>query len=330
MKKTLVFENTYFSLFVFLLYDKNWKSYDYLLWGNRFDHDFVEHFSTYVNVLDASHKAIPRLITKSSKSLVKYYLDKLNLRNIVKEYDTCIGNVRELNDPFISINRVQIDDGVGTTQFELINGPKKSSYFSSLLNIIVLRERIKISKTSKFLLTKNIEVNSDYSRKCAIMDMNEKWAELSESEKKEILSVFRVSFEDFEEINRESAILFTQPFSENRSDYSEIDKINGYKELIASHNISEDKLIIKPHPAEKTNYIKHFPRSTVIRPSFPAELMPLLGVNVDKVLSVATNAGECFKGSCNLIYYSKGAGYFNFPVSLMNKLNSMELESWKK
>ncbi|MEZ9862458.1 hypothetical protein BCT07_04395 [Vibrio breoganii] len=330
MKKTLVFENTYFSLFVFFLYDKNWKSYDYLLWGNRFDHDFVEHLSNYVNVLDYSYQSIPRLITKSSKSFIQYYKDKRNLCHVVREYDNCIGNVRELNNPVISVNRVQIDDGVGTTHFELINGPKKLSYFSSLLKLIFLREPVKIEKTNKFILTKKINVTEGYRDKCSTLNMNERWSLLPDSEKKEILSIFRVSIEDFEEITGESAILFTQPFSENRSDYSEDDKVKGYKELVESYSISESNLIIKPHPAEKTNYAEKFPESIVIRPSFPAELMPLLGVNVDKVLSVATNAAECFKGNCNLIFYSKGASYFNFPESLKNKLNAMELESWKK
>ncbi|GEA61389.1 glycosyltransferase family 52 [Vibrio comitans] len=321
MKKTLVFENTYFSLFVFFLYDENWKNYDYLLWGNRFDHDFVKHLSTYVNVLEQSYQSIPRLITKSSHSLSKYYSDKVKLRRIINKYDACIGNVREINDPFTSVDRVQIDDGTGT-HLELVNGPKKKSSFFAFFSF---REGVKISRTSKFILTKQFESHSDYRKKCEFINIRDEWNKKTESDKKELLNIFGVSYEDFSYINNSSSILFTQPLSENRSDYSELDKINGYKHLINMHGIKEKDIIIKPHPAEKTDYSHYFPNATIIKSNFPAELIALLDVKLDKVLSVTTTAGECFKGNCNLVYYAKGADFFNFPESVANRLNSMDL-----
>ncbi|ANO31841.1 hypothetical protein A6E01_00880 [Vibrio breoganii] len=324
MKKTLVFENTYFSLFVFFLYDKNWKSYDYLLWGNRFDHDFVEHLSNYVNVLEYSYQSIPRLISKSSHSLLKYYSDKIELRNIFKNYDVCIGNVREINDPYISVTRIQIDDGTGT-HLELINGPKRKSTLFSIFDYLSFKESVKIRRSKEFILTKNIESHADYRDRCNFIDIKSEWEKRTQSEREELLSIFRVSYDDFSYINGSSSILFTQPFSENRSDYLESDKVNGYRHIINMHGIKEKDIIIKPHPAEKTDYSLYFPDATIIKSSFPAELIALLGFNLDKVLSVATTAGECFKGSCNLIYYAKGAKFFNFPESVANRLNSMDL-----
>ncbi|WP_415668919.1 glycosyltransferase family 52, partial [Vibrio rarus] len=135
-----------------------------------------------------------------------------------------------------------------------------------------------------------------------------------------ILNFFDVKISDFNQINNSFSVLFTQPFSESRIDYSENSKIEGYKQILCKLGISEKLLVIKPHPAEKTRYRDYFPDSIIIESTFPAELMPLLGVKVNKVVTVTSSAAKSFEGKCDEIIHTKADDCFNFPKKLADGL----------
>lgn len=325
MKNKLIFENTYYSLFLYTLYDPNWKVQDYLLWGDRFTTEAVEHMSLHINVLSTSFSYMPRVIPKLNKDPINYFKRKIEQKNIFKKYPTCIGNVREINNWLITIKRIQIDDGSGTWN-ELIKGPKSRTKLDVLSQGLVLKEANKIQRTDKFILSKNINALEKFKSKIKVIDLFSLWNDKTSKEQKDILSLFDVNYQNFINITEDFCILFTQPWSESRNDYSEQDKIDGYKHYVESLGIDFNKLVIKPHPAEKTDYALHFPGALVIKASFPAELMPILGVTVDKVLTVTSTAGNCFKGHCSEILYAKGSHFFNFPADLVSWLNKVHIE----
>ncbi|MGR5143460.1 glycosyltransferase family 52 [Photobacterium sp. DNB23_23_1] len=324
-KKKIVFENTYFSLFIYVLLDDDWQNSDYIFWGNRFTLNCVERMANTVNVLECSYRYFPRVIPKLNKAPVQYFKRKLEQTQIFRNYDVCVGNAREINNPLINIARVQIDDGVGT-HVELANGPKKKGFLSGFLSRLVLKESTKISKIEKYYLSRDLEVKAEFKEKIAVLDLNTLWAEKSEEQRTQILELFDVDANEFECFDSSYSVLFTQPLNEIVSGYSEQSKVDGYRILLNSLDVDESKLIIKPHPADQTDYSVHFPHASVLRPSFPAEIMPLLGMEADKVITLTSTAVELFRHRSREIVYAKAPDYFKLPEKRAKTFNSLNFK----
>ncbi|MBC7004528.1 hypothetical protein BIZ37_18360 [Photobacterium sp. BZF1] len=323
-KKKIVFENTYFSLFIYVLLDDDWQKSDYIFWGNRFTLNCVKRMANMVNVLECSYQYLPRIIPKLNKAPIEYFKRKLEQKQIFQSYDVCVGNPREINNPLVKIDRVQIDDGVGTTHVELTNGPKKKSVINSFLSRLVLKEPTKISKIGKFYLSQNIEVKADFKEKIEVLDLNALWAEKTELQRAQILELFDVDANEFKCFDSSFSILFTQPLNEVISGYAEANKIEGYKTLLKNLGVDESKLIIKPHPADQTDYSLHFPQASVLRPSFPAEIMSLLGMEADKVITLTSNAVELFRHRSKEVVYAKAPDYFKLPEKRAKAFNALD------
>ncbi|MCQ1057244.1 glycosyltransferase family 52 protein [Photobacterium sp. ZSDE20] len=325
-KKKIVFENTYFSLFIYVLLDDDWQNSDYIFWGNRFTLNCVKRMANTVNVLACSYHYLPRVIPKLNKAPIRYFKRKIEQKQIFRSYDICVGNAREINNPLINIDRVQIDDGVGTTHVELANGPKNKSVLNRFLSRLVLKEATKISKIGKFYLSQDIEVKAEFKEKIEVLDLNALWAEKTEEQRAQILELFDVDANEFECFDNSYSVLFTQPLNEVISGYSEQSKVDGYKTLLKNLDIDESKLIIKPHPADQTDYTVHFPHASVLRPSFPAEIMSLLGMEADKVITLTSTAVELFRHSSREVIYAKAPDYFKLPEKRAKAFNALNFK----
>ena len=119
-------------------------------------------------------------------------------------------------------------------------------------------------------------------------------------------------------------MLLTQPLNEDNN-CTEEDKIKGYALLLKEHAFSETHLIIKPHPKENTDYQKYFPNATIIDKDFPIELMVLLNINVNNVITLFSTAASIFNDNSNNIIYSRAPSYFNFKEKYIKKINSLNL-----
>lgn len=319
----LVFENTYYSLFLLLLCDDNWKQRDFLIFGDRISYDTLTRLKKYANVLDESYQFMPRPMPKIQKSVANYIGRKLAQKRLFEQYDVCIGNAREINNWLIEIKRVQVEDGTSTRN-ELALGGKKRGLLDVFFEKIVLKEPKKVKRIDKFIIAANIQAHNDFKDKVETIDFFTLWRNKSINDQEAILDVLDVEASQFNAIDNDFCILFTQPWSES-SDYPESKKINGYRTLVEKLGIAEDKLVIKPHPRETTDYSGHFPRSVVLKPSFPSELMPILNVHVDKVVSLNSTAGSCFDGFCNEVIYARAPAYFELPKKLADRINNMKL-----
>lgn len=140
---------------------------------------------------------------------------------------------------------------------------------------------------SKIILTKKNNIPDCILKKVDVVDINKKWKEKNEDEKCFILSLLNVNIENIEKIRNKDYILYTQPLSEDGI-ISEDEKIFLYKKALENLDIS--RLVIKPHPREKTNYGKYFPTAHIFCDNVPAEILSILNVSFQKAITLFSTA----------------------------------------
>lgn len=127
----------------------------------------------------------------------------------------------------------------------------------------------------------------DVSSKAEIIDLNALWENLSLEDHLKILKIF--NFSNLENID---VLLITQAFSEdNLMDLNEEMRI--YFEIVEKY----PNIIIKPHPREIKDYSKIFPDNTVLDKHFPVELLVLMGIKIEKTVTISSTAVLHFPAS---------------------------------
>lgn len=165
---------------------------------------------------------------------------------------------------------------------------KRSKYNYKIFG---LSERIK-----KIYLTGIAEVPEIIKGKTEIVDIKEKWENLSTIKKEKILSMFNFKLLNSEKL-KEKRLLITQPLSEDGI-VTEKEKIDMYKEIIKDYSLED--IVIKKHPREKTNYENVFPEAYIIKEQFPLEILMLLRVPFKEVITLFSTAALNFKGVVNV------------------------------
>lgn len=133
----------------------------------------------------------------------------------------------------------------------------------------------------------------DVSSKAEIIDLNALWENLSLEDHLKILKIF--NFSNLENID---VLLITQAFSEdNLMDLNEEMMI--YSEIVEKY----PNIIIKPHPREVKDYSKIFPDNTVLDKHFPVELLVLMGIKIEKTVTISSTAVLHFPASEIEIYW---------------------------
>ena len=99
--------------------------------------------------------------------------------------------------------------------------------------------------------------------------------------------------------NSNKILLLTQPLSEDGI-VSEEEKIKMYENILIEKNIKE--IYIKLHPRERTDYVKNFKniKVNIIKKDFPAEILFLLNINFNKVITLFSTAALNFKGKSEI------------------------------
>lgn len=127
----------------------------------------------------------------------------------------------------------------------------------------------------------------DVSSKAEIIDLNALWENLSLEDHLKILKIF--NFSNLENID---VLLITQAFSEdNLMDLNEEMRI--YSEIVEKY----PNIIIKPHPRKVKDYSKIFPDNTVLDKHFPVELLVLMGIKIEKTVTISSTAVLHFPAS---------------------------------
>lgn len=139
----------------------------------------------------------------------------------------------------------------------------------------------------KIHLTQKENIPEIIKDKVEIVNINSLWAEKTDKEKEYILNIFNFNIKDVETLLKKKNILFTQPLSEDGI-LTEEEKISLYHKIISKYDISD--LVIKPHPREKTDYKEVFKDIYVFKSNIPSELLELLNIRFDKVITLFSTA----------------------------------------
>ena len=120
--------------------------------------------------------------------------------------------------------------------------------------------------------------------KTKIDSLDSLWATSSQSKRNLINKIYGISESEISNFRGYNKILFTQPLSEDGY-ISEQEKIGLYRN-IAKYANSSSKLLIKPHPREKTDYSKQIDNVVVLNTKAPFELLTLNGLHFDDVYTI--------------------------------------------
>ena len=202
-----------------------------------------------------------------------------------------------------------LEDGLANYNKQLYNEIQKEQTKQKRLKIVRDRflKRSKIyykifglsEKIKKIYLTGIAEIPEIIKDKVEIVNLKEKWKQLSLEEQEEILRIFNLKNSDLIKWQKlkNKVLLITQPLSEDGI-ITEKEKIGIYKEVIEKNKL--ENIMIKPHPREKTNYKNIFPDVELIEGKFPLEILMLLGINFKEVITIFSTAALNFKGITNV------------------------------
>lgn len=283
--RNVIFENTEYSLFIYFLITDKWENDIFFLEDSFYDRISNNFIAKNIDV---------RKINKLSgfglnKNTISYYLNRISIllfllknKNNIKIY----GNDSLINYPFFIFDINVLEDG--TINY---HKPLKSNLKKLLIYTIVLRSIRDIfgfgKEAKKIYLTGITTIPKEIRHKVEIINLKQLWDKKDEIDKVKILDIFNIDLTKIKLLQKYPYILFTQPLSEDLI-ISEAEKIEIYTKIIK--NYDENKLIIKKHPREKTNYQKYFPNILILEENFPAELFSILGINFTKAITIFSTA----------------------------------------
>jgi hypothetical protein len=164
----------------------------------------------------------------------------------------------------------------------------------------------------------NKKKGMNYDKRIQWIDINQLWLQSSLKKQERILSIFSITAEDIDRLKGKESILFTQCFSEDHW-MTEKEKISMYEGIVK--NIKTDKLVIKPHPRETTDYSLYFPDIYVFAKKVPIQLLELIGVRFKTSYTIASTAALSFSYELENVflgssYHSKVSNAYGKEVKL--------------
>ncbi|MGL5596035.1 MAG: glycosyltransferase family 52, partial [Cetobacterium sp.] len=139
----------------------------------------------------------------------------------------------------------------------------------------------------KIYLTGLAPIPKEIAHKVELINLKELWNKKTLEEQNEILDIFSFDLDIKEKIKERDIILFTQPLSEDKA-LTEAEKIDIYFKIIKKY--PKDRLVIKTHPREKTDYKDIFKEYLVLDNPFPFEILNLLDVKFNKAITLFSTA----------------------------------------
>jgi len=115
----------------------------------------------------------------------------------------------------------------------------------------------------------------------------EYWMNAPESKKNKILSVFSITPEDLEQLQKRKVIVFTQNYA-SLGYLPEQELIDMYAERIAKY--PSDQIIIKRHAFDRVDYRKYFPDTFVFDKIVPMQLLNLLDIRYEAAITICSSA----------------------------------------
>lgn len=285
----LVIENTTYSVLIYLLISINWKDTIYIFNALTFPKEIVNKFEK----LGVECHEIKYNIYYQKNEIIKYYIEKLKYIYWIKKLyrknkiENIFGNDNLSQSNYLRNKKfVILEDGL--TNYR----PHRQTLKIKIKNFLLLDT---ISYTpygyekciKKIYLTGLAAIPKEIAHKVELINLKELWDKKTLEEQNEILDIFSFDLDIKEKIKGRDIILFTQPLSEDKT-ITEEEKVEIYSKIIKKY--SKDRLIIKTHPREKTNYKNIFKEYLVLNNSFPFEILNLLDIKFKKAITIFSTA----------------------------------------
>lgn len=182
-----------------------------------------------------------------------------------------------------------IEDGSMSYSTILVDYFAKRQGIKKIIDTIFQRKKMlgRDSAVKKIYLTGLAPIPEEIKNKVEIINLKELWDKKSDDEKEEILNIFGFDKNIINSIKNRKYILYTQPLSEDEI-LLESEKIELYFKILEKYD--KNYVVLKKHPREKTDYKKIFPDIEVMDQVFPAELLTLLDIHFEKVITIFSTA----------------------------------------
>lgn len=281
-----------------------------------------------IEIIDFKYWAILDKDWKNKERIKRYVFVLNNICHRIKLYFKMITrysfkdlviffNMVEVTSPVVhdyqKSTSIFVEDGLyaSSSHFPIIqNNEKKQRKNSKIYSFIV--GSIDINKISKYITTN--DTTSNITKPVEIINLKEKWNKSSENKKKFIFDFYNFNIDILKQYNSFS-ILCPQALSEDNL-ISEEEKIEIYRRALDTIPQNE-KIVIKPHPREKTDYKKIFPNAIVISKDFPMELADIAGIKFSKIYTVYSSVALHFPNSKVVLIKVKNE---NLPQELIIKV----------
>lgn len=267
---------------------------------------------------------------KNIFSFISYYIyikkliKRLNISEDVILYGDSIINYA-ISDKNILC---RLEDGTGNynpkVYLEDVKTLKQKFYFyiESIVYYLFFKKKLLNEKEKLFK-----RINRYYATEMAPKDLlfenitqrislKKLWKGKKEEEKQEILKIFNFDESILTKLKKGKILLLTQAL-DNGGLISEKEKIELYKRILEKY--PKQEVIIKTHPRETTDYRKIFKEYIIIDEQFPMELIPLIGENIQKVVTISSGGVNLFVGKAEIDFYGN-----EISERLLKKAGSLE------
>lgn len=126
------------------------------------------------------------------------------------------------------------------------------------------------------------------------------WEDASETKKNFIMRLFEITNDDIMLLNSRPNLFFSQPLVKDCG-LTETE----YTDTLAKifKNYPPNSIIIKTHPRDEFDYAKHFPNISVFTKPISSQLLVLMGVVPQKIITITSTAIEGFPELVECDYY---------------------------
>jgi len=121
-------------------------------------------------------------------------------------------------------------------------------------------------------------------KKLTICDLSKLWKDSTAKKQKYIQEIFDIN-ED--ELKSDGIIIFTQPFMDDCK-LTEEEQISLYAPYIEKYK--DMQIVIKKHPRDKVDYLRHFPNAKIMSTSAPMQILSAMGYKFDVAVTVSSSA----------------------------------------
>lgn len=241
---------------------------------------------------------------------IKYFFWRRKNRKKISEVNCYLGSDHHYNILKNFYKKIEsmtiLEEGIFnySSKNETIKYFKKNPRIFAIKRILLFQWGLKkyiplgySDKVSKIILSGIKETPDELRKKIEKVDMKKAWDNLSIFERNRINNFFGFVPDYYD---CDSIVILTQPLSEDKL-CSEGKKISIYKEIIKKYIKNNEKVIIKKHPREKTNYKEVFFDYKIDERNYPFELIDYNGIRIKKVITLFSTSAYNFKRSNEII-----------------------------